>query len=81
MKYGLDDDRKGFHLWFSEAEFQKMLSDSIAVGVGLDEYLNDMVLCGVTDQVAKAVRSGCQSNIPEVTFEQLRPSKFSGSKR
>jgi hypothetical protein len=81
MKYKLDDDRKGFHLWFGEAEFQKMLSDSVSVGVSLDEYLSDMVLYGVTDQVAKAVRSGRQDNIPEVTFERLPSSAFSSRKR
>jgi len=71
MKYKLDDDRKGFHVWFSDAEFAKLVSDS-TVDVSLDAYLEEMILDNVLDDVAKAVRSGCQSNIPQITFERVR---------
>jgi len=70
MKYKLDDDRRGFHIWFDEPEFQKLLRDS-TVDVSLDAYLEEMILYNVLEDVAKAVRSGLQSDIPKITFTKV----------
>jgi hypothetical protein len=72
MKYKLDDDRKGFHIWLSDAEFAKLLRNSISVGVGLDQYLDEMIFDPVLDRVEKAVQSGSQSDIPEIKIERVK---------
>lgn len=71
MKYRLDDDCRGLHLWFDDAEFAKISKDARSVGVDLDEFIRDMMMVSVYDAVRPVVRSGSQSNIPEVTLKRI----------
>jgi len=72
MRYRFDDDCKGFHLWFDDAEFEKVRSDARSVGEHLDEYIRAMMMSGVFDAVRVMVRSGSQSNIPEMTIRRVK---------
>ena|SRR5208282_3466114 len=56
MDYKIDADRKGFHVWLSAAEFAKVQGDARRVGVPLDEYLQEIMLWGVS----QAVKMGLQ---------------------
>jgi hypothetical protein len=57
MDYKIDADRKGFHVWLSAAEFAKVQGDARRVGVPLDEYLQEIMLWGVS----QAVKMGLQA--------------------
>ena len=72
MKYRLDPDCRGFHLWFDDKEFEKIQKDARSVGVELDEYIKDMMMTGVYDAVRLMVRSGSQTSIPEMTMTRVK---------
>ncbi len=72
MKYKLDDDRRGFHIWLDDAEFQKLRADAHRAGEdNFDGYLSCMMLHHVFEAVASAVRSGLQSGIPKITITRV----------
>jgi hypothetical protein len=56
MEYKLDDDRQGFHVWLSAAEFEKVKGDASRCAVPLDEYIGEIALWGISE----AVKMGLQ---------------------
>ena len=82
MKYRIDEDCRGFHLWFGDAEFEKIRADAESVSVDLDDYIDGMMMSGVFDAVRLMVRSGSQENIPEVVMSRMgRETAAAGSRR